>query len=72
MIKGVIKMANNEFPFEEAGNFAKWCMEIICPGHTFKAKSFELIFRSRSEKFTGVFLDELANMYYKKLCNPDE
>lgn len=65
-------MADNEFPFEEAGNFAKWCMEIICPGHIFKAKSFELMFRSRGEKFTSAFLDELANMYYKKLYKPDE
>ena len=72
MIKGVIKMANDEFPFEEAGKFAKWCMEIICPGQTFNAKSFELMFRSRGENFTGAFLNELANIYYKKVCNPDE
>lgn len=72
MIKGVIKMATNVFPFKEAAEFAKMYMEDICPGQTFNAKSFELMFRSRGENFTGAFLDELANMYYKKVCNPDE
>ena len=37
MIKGVIKMATNVFPFKEAAEFAKMYMEDICPGHTFDA-----------------------------------
>ena len=72
MIKEVIKMATNVFPFKEAAEFAKMYMEDICPGHIFNADSFELLFRSKGAKFTGDFLDEIANMFYAKLCGSDK
>lgn len=65
-------MATNEFPFKEAAELAKTCMEDICPGHIFSAQTFEFLFRSRGAKFTGDFLDELANMFYAKLCSSDK
>lgn len=58
-------MANNEFPFEEAGEVVKTLLEEMFPSATFDEEGLGFLFRSRGVKFTVDILDEMANVFYK-------
>ena len=58
-------MANNDFPFETAGEVVKMLLEEMFPGVTFDGEALGFLFRSRGFKFTVDILDEMANVFYK-------
>ena len=58
-------MANNDFPFETAGEVVKMLLEEMFPSVTFDGEALGFLFRSRGVKFTVDILDEMANVFYK-------